>query len=108
MQATLTDLDALKAAAANADTVIHLASNHDFTRCQKSVDENFAATEAVNEALAGTGKLFVTTSATALIKDTGDSIAKGSQPMEGPRAPAESVTLAVSPTCSQFCFIVQL
>ena len=97
VHATLKDLDVLAATAAESDAVIHLAFNHDFTKFQESVDENFAAINAMAGALEGTGKLLVTTSVAALISDTGDSTAKGTQPVEGPRAAAESATLAVSP-----------
>lgn len=58
---TLEDLASLKAGAAEADAVIHLAFNHDFSRFQANCEEDRLAIEAMGEALAGSGKPFIGT-----------------------------------------------
>ncbi|GAA1683735.1 SDR family oxidoreductase [Kribbella yunnanensis] len=67
IRGSLSDLDVLRAGAAKADGVIHLAFGHDFSTAAAvaaSVAEETAALEAIGEALAGTGKPFVTVSGT--------------------------------------------
>lgn len=59
--ATLEDLDSLKAGAAQADAVIHLAFNHDFSKIAANCEEDRAAIEAMGEVLAGTDKLLIGT-----------------------------------------------
>ena len=59
---TIEDLDSLKAGASQADAVIHLAFNHDFSRFQANCEEDRLAIEAMGGALAGTGKPFIGTS----------------------------------------------
>ncbi len=68
---TLDDLDGLKAGAAKADAVIHLAFNHDFTRFQANCEEDRQAIEALGEALAGSGKTLIGTA--GVIVDNYDS-----------------------------------
>lgn len=58
---TIEDLDSLKAGAAQADAVIHLAFNHDFSRFQTNCEEDGRAIEAMGEALAGSGRSFIGT-----------------------------------------------
>lgn len=58
---TLEDIESLKAGAAKADAVIHLAFNHDFSRFQANCDEDKRAIEAIGEALAGSGRPFIGT-----------------------------------------------
>src|ERR1700678_4004969 len=53
---TIEDLDSLKAGAAQADAVIHLAFNHDFSRFQANCEDDRRAIEAMGEVLAGSGK----------------------------------------------------
>ena len=63
----LDDLDGIKAAAAEADGVIHLAFNHGQMRSGNmggAVAAELAAVSALGDALAGTGKPLVTTSGT--------------------------------------------
>lgn len=59
---TLEDIESLKAGAAQADAVIHLAFNHDFSRFQTNCADDQKAIEAIGDALAGSGKPFVGTS----------------------------------------------
>ena len=50
---TLEDIASLKAGASQADAVIHLAFNHDFSKIQANCAEDRRAIEAMGEALAG-------------------------------------------------------
>jgi len=63
----LEDLESLKAGAANADGVIHLAFIHDFSRFAENGQIDKRAIEAMGDVLAGTNKPFIVTSGTALI-----------------------------------------
>src|SRR5271163_3169983 len=58
---TLEDIESLKAGAAQADAVIHLAFNHDFSKFEANCEEDKRAIEAMGEALAGTGRPFIGT-----------------------------------------------
>ena len=63
----LDDLDGLKAAAAEADGVIHLAFKHEALRTGDftgAVSADMAATQAIGETLVGTDKPFVSTGGT--------------------------------------------
>ncbi|WP_043619627.1 SDR family oxidoreductase [Nonomuraea candida] len=65
----LDDLDGLRAAASDADGVIHLAFKHDVMYAgdyAAAIEADLAALEAFGEALAGTGKPFVGTSGTVM------------------------------------------
>ena len=46
------DLDSLRAGAANADGVIHLAFNNDFSQFKKASENDLKAIEAIGEVLA--------------------------------------------------------
>jgi nucleoside-diphosphate-sugar epimerase len=66
----LGDLDVLRAAAADADGVIHLAYRHDLMAAgemDKSLAADRAAIEAMGDALAGSGKPFVGTAGTLML-----------------------------------------
>ncbi|MGI4788635.1 MAG: SDR family oxidoreductase [Janthinobacterium lividum] len=58
---TLKDLESLKAGASQADAVIHLAFNHDFSKIQANCVDDQRAIEAMGEALAGSGRPFIGT-----------------------------------------------
>jgi nucleoside-diphosphate-sugar epimerase len=59
---SLEDIESLKAGAAQADAVIHLAFNHDFSRFQANCEEDRRAIAAMGEVLAGSGRPFIGTS----------------------------------------------
>lgn len=65
-QGDLADLDTLQAGARDADGVIHLAFNHDFSAHAAAIEADRRAIEAMIAALEGTGKPFVCTSGTAM------------------------------------------
>jgi nucleoside-diphosphate-sugar epimerase len=58
---TLEDIESLKAGAAQADAVIHLAFNHDFSRFQANCEEDRQAIAAMGDVLAGSGRPFIGT-----------------------------------------------
>ena len=67
LRGTLDDLDRLAAAAGNADAVIHLAFNHDFSKYAENSEQDRRAIEAMGEALVGTDKpILVTTGLASL------------------------------------------
>lgn len=62
---SLDDLEILRAGAAAADGVVHLAFNHDFTDFAAAAAQDRTAIEALGDALAGSGRPLVITSGTA-------------------------------------------
>jgi nucleoside-diphosphate-sugar epimerase len=64
---SLEDLDSLRAGAANADGVIHLAFIHDFSKFAENGQVDKRAIEAMGETLAGSNKPLVVTSGVALL-----------------------------------------
>lgn len=64
---SLEDPAALKSGAARADAVIHTAFIHDFVNYHAAAERDRVAIEALGEALAGSNRLLVTTSGTALL-----------------------------------------
>ncbi|MEU8235444.1 SDR family oxidoreductase [Actinoplanes sp. NPDC048967] len=67
----LADLDVLRAGAAQADGVIHLAFSHDFSTAEavaRAVAEENAAVTALGEELAGSDRPFVTVSGTPYVE----------------------------------------
>ena len=70
----LDDLDGLRAAAAEADGVIHLAFKHEAMRTgdfMGAVSADMAATQAIGETLIGTDKPFVSTGGTLMLAMAG-------------------------------------
>jgi nucleoside-diphosphate-sugar epimerase len=63
----LDDLDSLRAGAAAADGVIHLAYVHDFSNIEASGSIDLRAVETLGAALEGSGKPFVGTSGTLVV-----------------------------------------
>ena len=63
----LEDLDSLRTGAAASDGVIHAAYDHDFSKWAANCEKDRRAIEALGSALAGSGRPFVVTSATALL-----------------------------------------
>ncbi|MCE9649711.1 MAG: SDR family oxidoreductase [Parvibaculum sp.] len=65
---SLEDLESLKAGAASADGVIHLAFIHDFSKYDENGQIDKRAIEAMGDALQGTDKPFIVTSGTGLVE----------------------------------------
>jgi nucleoside-diphosphate-sugar epimerase len=63
---SLEDLEGLKAAAAGADGVIHLAFNHDFSRFMQNCEDDRRVIAALGSALAGSSRPLVVTSGTGM------------------------------------------
>ena len=63
----LTDLDALRRAAGDADGVVHTAFVHDFSNFERSVQIDKQAIEAIGDALANSGRPLVVAAGVAMI-----------------------------------------
>src|SRR5947209_19514805 len=98
----LDDLDGLKQAATEADGVIHLAFKHELMvsgEFESAVSSDLAATQALGEALIGTGKPFVTTSGTLMLAMAGINDRPGSEDDQipgGPRVDAANYTVGLA------------
>jgi nucleoside-diphosphate-sugar epimerase len=98
----LDDLDGLKAAASEADGVIHLAFKHDLMatgEMDAAIAADMAATQAFGDALAGTDKAFVNTSGTLMLALAGVSGRAGTEDDRSPgghRGDVENATLALA------------
>jgi nucleoside-diphosphate-sugar epimerase len=64
------DLDSIRTGAAGADAVAHLAFNHDFSDFAKVCDTDRRVIETIGTALAGSDRLMVITSGTAMAART--------------------------------------
>ncbi len=97
----LDDLDGLKAAAAEADGVIHLAFKHEAMRSgdyMVAVDSDMAAQKAIGEALVGSDKPFVSTGGTLMLTMGGIVGRPGTEDDQiesGPRTDAANYTIAL-------------
>ena len=85
LRGDLTTLDTLRAAAADADGVVHLAFSNDFTRVAEGIAEERAAVGALGAALEGTGKPLVFASGTPAVPGRA-STEEDPTPVEGPMA----------------------
>ncbi|HEY6479451.1 MAG TPA: SDR family oxidoreductase [Streptosporangiaceae bacterium] len=96
----LDDLDGLRAAAAAADGVIHLAFKHDLMGAGDvagAAAADLAATEALAAALRGTGRPLVTTSGTLLLAGiTGRPGTEADASPGGPRVEAENLVISLA------------
>jgi len=68
---SLEDLDSLRSGAANSDGVIHTAFNHDFMNYSAAAETDTRAIETLGKALSGSGRPFVITSGTLLVRRQG-------------------------------------
>jgi nucleoside-diphosphate-sugar epimerase len=97
----LDDLDGLRAAAADADGVIHLAFKHEAMRTgdfMGAIDSDMAAHQVIGEALVGTDKPFVSTGGTLMLAMAGISGRPGTEDDQsegGPRIDAANHTLSL-------------
>jgi nucleoside-diphosphate-sugar epimerase len=100
----LDDLDGLRAAAAEADGVVHLAFKHEAMRTGDftgAVSADMVATQAIGETLIGTDKPFVTTGGTLMLAMAGVTGRGGrvgtedDQSEGGPRTDAANYTISL-------------
>lgn len=63
----LEDLDSLRTGAAQADAVIHLGFNHDFSKFVENCAQDAEVIRAIGNELAGSDRLFLATSGTAIL-----------------------------------------
>ena len=86
----LTRPETLRSGATQADAVINLAFDHDFSKFKDNCENEREAIEALGDALAGTKKLLIVTSGTGLVGSLGRPTTEDDPPRsEGgfPRAP---------------------
>ncbi len=97
---SLEDADSLKAAAARADGVIHLAFNHDFSKFVQNCEDDRRVIKALSETLAGSDRPLIVTSGTALANTAPGQPAKEDNAIIGteihPRAASEQVAAAAA------------
>jgi nucleoside-diphosphate-sugar epimerase len=99
---SIDDIEILRAAAGAADGVIHLAFDHGWMRTGDfagAVASDFAAIEAMGQALAGSSRPFVITSGTAMLALGGISGRLGTEQdviAEGPRVDAENYVVGLA------------
>ena len=97
----LDDLDGLRAAAGDADGVIHLAFKHEAMRTgdfMGAVNADMAAQKAIGETLVGTDKPFVTTGGTLMLAMAGITGRPGTEDDQsggGPRTDAANYTISL-------------
>lgn len=97
---SLEDLDSLRAGAANSDAVIHLAFNHDFSRFAANCETDRRVIEALGAVVAGSDRLLVVTSGTALASRVpGQPVTENDPPASTqviPRAASEEAAAALA------------
>jgi nucleoside-diphosphate-sugar epimerase len=93
LRGTLDDLDHLAEAAADADAVIHLAFNHDFSKYAENSEQDRRAIAAMGEALIGTDKPILVTTGLASLAP-GRVTTEEDMPLSNPNYPRKSEAAA--------------
>lgn len=97
---TIEDLDGLKAVAARADGVVHLAFNHDFARYLQNCEDDRRVIEAMSDVLAGSDRPMLVTSGTLMAVAAPGRPALEEGPVltsaETPRAASEEAATAAT------------
>ena len=92
----LDDLDGIRAGAADAEAVIHLANKHDFSDQAASNAAERAAVQTIGEALEGTGRPFLLASGIVGLAQGRPATEADASPFHGPDSPrggAENLAL---------------
>jgi nucleoside-diphosphate-sugar epimerase len=92
----LSDPQGLAQGAREADGVIHTAFIHDFSKFMENIEIDRRATEAMLDALAGSGKPFVGSSGTAMIPASGRPVAEHDAPIAAGPAAGRGLTETLS------------
>ncbi|KAF7976656.1 hypothetical protein HWV62_1226 [Athelia sp. TMB] len=96
---SLDDLESLRSGAASCDGTIHCGFKHDFANYQAACDTDRGAIEAIGDAYKGTGKPFIVTSGTLVLKPgtvgTEDD-AGVSEGFAALRAPSETLAIGLA------------
>jgi nucleoside-diphosphate-sugar epimerase len=96
----LENLDSLRSGAADSDAVIHTAFNHDFSKYVANCESDRQVIEALGDALAGTGRLLIVSSGTAIANSGPGILASEQDPPASskvvPRAASEEAAVSVS------------
>ena len=92
----LTRPETLAPGVAQADAVIHLAFDHDFSKFADNCATEQRAIEALGEALAGTQKLLIVTSGTGLVRAVGRPSTEDDAPLSAPGFPRTPELAAVA------------
>src|SRR5271170_6933546 len=97
LRGSLEDLDSLRSGAANSDGVIHTAFTHDFLNYAVAAEADGRAIETLGTALAGSGRPFVVTSGTLLLRrESSLATEKDESDVNFPRK-SEAAGLALAP-----------
>jgi nucleoside-diphosphate-sugar epimerase len=80
---TMDDLASLRAGAAQADGVIHLAFNHDFSKFADNCEQDRQAILAMGEVLEGSDRPLLVTSGVALLTEGGRTATEADAPAPG-------------------------
>ena len=96
----LDDLDSIRSGAADADAVIHLAFNHDFSKFAANCENDRRVIEAMGSVLAGSNRLLIVTSGTGLASHApGQPITENDPPLSSsiiPRAASEEAATTLT------------
>jgi len=97
---SIEDPDSLRSGAAQADGVIHLAFNHDFSKFQANCEDDRRVIEVLGSALAGSKRPLIVTSGTAIANTAPGQLAREDNEVIGsdanPRAASEEAAASVA------------
>lgn len=96
LRGTLDDLDRLAEAAGNADAVIHLAFNHDFSKYAENSEQDRRAIKAMGEALVGTDKPILVTTGLAMLAPGRVATEADMPPLSNPDFPRKTEAAAAA------------
>ncbi len=100
------DLDSLRSGAKNADAVIHLAFNHDFSKFQANCDNDRQAIEALGSALEGSRRPLIITSGTGIADARGRHATEDDAPnSQIPRVASEQAADALAARGLNVCVV---